>query len=467
MFHQATVVALCLLTKSSRENYARPFIISGTCKHEAVAAHKSLLALALSSVHSYAPRLRIYSIGSDGDSKRRRAVAEITLQHSLLPTSPIFALLSNLPLFDLLCGHDDLTADIDFRHIFKRFRNTLLRESGVTINRVFLSRATIQRHLIDNSVKKHRADTLLYPADKQNVPLAYSLLSEIARLPLLVQQTTYDHPSPNVTSNFKSMTTNPSPAQVSSRQALRLLGRVYHYLLTSYTNIHLSLSQQLVFLSTAAHLILAIYTTDRGGFIPVQLYFDVMTMIKNIYFSVAKTQVANPNGEFWVVLLGTDTLESLFGTVRTMVGNDTNADQLQLSSRISSAAICSSLLQQYPEWDLQPKRLSLPTQSGIAGQDDRDNINARDWQGNVSLKGIVLQTTWRQGHDLASSILEEFNLPVPYHQMTKDGLNILRPISSQQIVFIGGLSFGEREEDQEETDVSGSLSSKLPQVFSP
>ena len=101
------------------------------------------------------------------------------------------------------------------------------------------------------------------------------------------------------------------------------------------------------------------YNKDKGNFIPVQTCFDVMSMIKNVYFSVAKTQIDNPTGSFWIILLGTDGLEKVFGKVRTMVGNDTHADQLQLTNRIDGAVQCVNILEKHPEWGGQSRRLNL------------------------------------------------------------------------------------------------------------
>ena len=74
-----------------------------------------------------------------------------------------------------------------------------------------------------------------------------------------------------------------------------------------------------------------------------------MSMIKNVFFSVAKTQVDNPEGLFWIILLGTDGLEKIFRKVRTMVGNDTHADQPQLTNRIDGAVQCVNILENHPE----------------------------------------------------------------------------------------------------------------------
>ena len=103
-----------------------------------------------------------------------------------------------------------------------------------------------------------------------------------------------------------------------SNQPTELLFFSVEFTITSfnaYMNIQLSLHEELVHLSAAAHLILAMYHNNKGEFIPVQTLFDVMLMIKNFYFCVAKTQVDNPTGSFWIILIGTDGLEKVFGKV--------------------------------------------------------------------------------------------------------------------------------------------------------
>ena len=65
---------------------------------------------------------------------------------------------------------------------------------------------------------------------------------------------------------------------------------------------------------------------------------------------VVKTQVDDPSSRFWLILLGTDALEEVFGKVCTMVGNDTNADMLQLANRIDGACECAHILATHPDW---------------------------------------------------------------------------------------------------------------------
>jgi hypothetical protein len=94
------------------------------------------------------------------------------------------------------------------------------------------------------------ADVLLDPNDKQDVVLMVKLLHAIAvLLP----------PNPDA-----------QPLTKATRCILRLLGHIYANLLKAYLDVNLSLNDQLAHLSTAAHLILAIYNQDKGNFIPVQ-----------------------------------------------------------------------------------------------------------------------------------------------------------------------------------------------------
>jgi hypothetical protein len=73
---------------------------------------------------------------------------------------------------------------------------------------------------------------------------------------------------------------------------------------------------------------------EAGGnqFLPRVLFTDIMIMIKNVFFCIAKTKVDHPNASFWIILLGTDRLEVSFGILRTMIGNDANTDLLQLAN---------------------------------------------------------------------------------------------------------------------------------------
>jgi hypothetical protein len=369
---------------------------------------------------------RLYSLTSDGDARRRRANALIVMVRELDPNSPLREKLGPLRLFNFLCGPDEITGDVDYKHLLKRFRNTLLCQKGVTVNGALITKQVLRRHLRPSDLSEETISSLLSASDRQNVKLAYDLLSAVATL--------------------RPPQETDSPTFQVTRSALRLLGGVYAHFLEAYTNINLSLHEQLVHLSAAAHLILAIYSKDRGGSMPVQLFYDMMTTAKNVYFCVGKTQVDDPNGKFWIILLGTDLLESLFGHIRTIVGNDTNADQLQLGNRIESAAVCAKILEENPDWVKGPRRITLRPWQENAGDVSAkvDHINPASWRGNVSVENVILLTSWEEGRRAAEEELRIAGLPAPFSDMDRcGGFDMFSPFGKGRMVLIGGLMEGE------------------------
>lgn len=315
-------------------------------------------------------------------------MAKLLLSRELPQDSPLHHSLGGLVFFNLLCGPEEITTDRDWKHVLKRFRNTLLREAGTTVNGAIISRATLQRHLHDNGMEERTAEALLNPADKQDVVLTWKLLAGVASLSPLENGSnlTYRH----------------------TRTALVLLGKLFRSLLEVYTSVNLSLREQLVRLSYVAHTILFLYRKERNAFIPVQLYHDLQTMIKNVFFSVAKAQRDNPSGEFFIILLGTDALEDEFGNVRTCVGNDSNADLLQLSNRIIGATETAQILATNPKWASAPRRKNLPAllfdSGGITAA--HDHISPRYWKGNVGVRGVSLRNCWERGRVMAEEQLD-------------------------------------------------------------
>lgn len=198
----------------------------------------------------------------------------------------------------------------------------------------------IKDHFKSFGLSADHVRSLFNPKDQQDVKLAFDLLKDVWSLPC--------------------ESTNCNPGVAIAQEALWILRKTLYHLVFLYLCVNLSLSEQIEHLSAAAHLILALYKLAGKDFIPTNLYIDIMIMIKNIIFCVAKAKVDNPDGEFYIILLGTDRLEELFGILRTMVGNDTNLDILQLASRISGTTEVSNILAKYPQWDRAPRRLKLP-----------------------------------------------------------------------------------------------------------
>ena len=121
-----------------------------------------------------------------------------------------------------------------------------------------------------------------------------------------------------------------------------------------------------------------------------------MLMMKNIFYCVAKAKVDTPQGKFYLILLGTDHLETFFGLIRTAFGTDANVDILQLGSRASGLTEVALILAEHPEWDLGPCCLTLPCimkdpQTGEMTS-RFDHITPKDWHGDTSVARVNLHS---------------------------------------------------------------------------
>ncbi|TFK71092.1 hypothetical protein BDN72DRAFT_856481 [Pluteus cervinus] len=384
---EATIAALGILTENHRIYPARAILVSGDCKRETGEEHASLVQTVLDGVEAEKPttKIRIVSVASDGESRRGLAFSLLTFKYTLSPQSPLFALLAHLIFMNLRVGANDLTCDKDCKHIIKRFRNLLL--------------PLLRSHLVSDGIPLDRIRVLFKPDDTQDVPTAFELLKDI-----WISPHTSDNDKPEL--------------ETSTREALWVFGKFLYHLIFPYICVDFTLSEQLEHLSAAAHLALILYRSGRKAFLPTDLYVDVMLMIKNVYFCVAKAKVDNPTGSFWIVLLGTDRLEELFGILRTMVGNDANSDILQLVSRLGGTTEVANILAQYPHWDRGPQRLKIPAMTRDSQElpAGTDHIKPGSWRGDVRVYNVSPQTAWRRGRsliedecDFASPILSQLD----------------------------------------------------------
>ncbi|KJA25396.1 hypothetical protein HYPSUDRAFT_53262 [Hypholoma sublateritium FD-334 SS-4] len=216
----------------------------------------------------------------------------------------------------------------------------------------------------DGETRPDHIGAIFNPEDQQDVKMAFNMLKDIWTLP--------------------RTSDGSNPGFLSAREALWILGKLLYHMVFPYLCVDLSLSEQIEHLSAAAHIAIALYYQIGKDFIPTGLYIDLMIMIKNVVFCVAKMKVNNPNGEFFIILLGTDRLEELFGILRTMVGNDANLDLLQLGNRLSGTTEIANILAKYPHWDHAPQRLKLPALSCDSKElhDRSDHIKPASWRGN-------------------------------------------------------------------------------------
>ncbi|KAI0026606.1 hypothetical protein K488DRAFT_16507, partial [Vararia minispora EC-137] len=127
-------------------------------------------------------------------------------------------------------------------------------------------------------------------------------------------------------------------------------------------------------------------------------FVDVMIMVKNIFFCVAKAKIDQPDSSFYIILLGTDPLKCLFGILRTMVSNDANLDIQQLALHISGATDIANIFAKYPEWAQGPRHLHIPALTcKRQAVDGVDHISPQHWCGNICVCNVTLATAWKSG----------------------------------------------------------------------
>ena len=270
----------------------------------------------------------------------------------------------------------------------------------------------IKNHFKSAGLSADHIRSLFNPEDKQDVKAAFDMLKDIWNLPC-------------------TPTGNHTPGFLAAREALWTLGKLLFHMVFPYLCVDLSLSEQIEHLSATVHLALGLYHLAGKDFLPTNLYIDLMIMVKNVYFCIAKAKVDDLSGEFWIILLGTDRLEELFGILRTMVGSDANLDILQLISRLAGTTEVSNILAKYPHWDRSPRRLKLSALLRESKEipDSADHIKPASWKGNVYVQDVSLQTSWNRGQyiveqecETLSSVLRKLN--------NTDGIEILAPFGT-------------------------------------
>ena len=306
---------------------------------------------------------------------------------------------------NLLVGDNNITADKDPKHVMKRCRNFTIRKAGVMINGFLITPALVHFHLQENKVPSHRITYLLNPTDRQDVPLCFTLMKEIWSLP---------PPAPT-----------DKPGFVAARSALLILGSLFRHLVLPFVQVSLSLHDQLVHLSAAAHLSTYLFTAHnaRSKAMPSLTFKDIILLVKNAYFCVAKAKICTPDGKFYLILNGTDRLESTFGVVRSMVGNDANADVLTLGYRLSHAVECLNILSEHPAWDRGPRRLRLCGIEDSNGdvRSKCDHITPESWEGCVNVRNVSLLTAWNLGRQKVCSDFPDINIEDALQELERKG----------------------------------------------
>ena len=128
-------------------------------------------------------KLYIVSLTSDGETRRGTSFILLTFKYPLSKNSTIYPILKPLKFMDLHIGDDDLMCDKDWKHVFKRWRNLLLRQWGVVVNGFRITPDIIRDHFRSAGLSVDHIRSLFNPEDQQDVKMAFDMLKDIWGLP--------------------------------------------------------------------------------------------------------------------------------------------------------------------------------------------------------------------------------------------------------------------------------------------
>ncbi|KAG1841139.1 hypothetical protein DFJ58DRAFT_732592 [Suillus subalutaceus] len=427
------------------EDELYPILAAPTCKTEDASDMEGLLARAIGRWNATGAASvvgPVWSFATDGDATRCAAGHRLFLRNPLSSDSELYGILGNMPGLNTMTGDAEVTLDFDFKHIFKRFCTLICSPAGIVLNNgCIINSMMLARYLVwlpaydETSVIK-----LLHPDDPQDVPRAIELMQAIVDFSKSQHALLNDSFLSNVETHADLM-------------SITLLSHVLESILMPFINTKLSLSEQVHHLSCYSHLAFTIFRIHRHSFMPFQLYYDTQTAVKNVIFNIAKQQVLDRNASFFLGDCGDDRLELMFGQSHMIGGHNSGCTYSQALDRLGAAKDIDGVFKRHPE--LNPGHQCLSLGKHI---EDVDHINRQMWRGDIICGRCDLPSAWRQGREIALSILTSSQIdPINYSftELFRDpGTDILRPLGMNKY-------FGIAEEDPED---SSRVPNPLPDV---
>jgi len=175
------------LCKDNQIYPGRPVLVSGDCKQESGKEHAEIIQTVCDGVNALQDKtkFRIVSIASDGEARQGTSFVLLSFKFQLSKNSPIYPILQPLKYLNLHVGDDDLTCDKDWKHVFKRWRNLLLRQRGVVVNGFRITPDIIKDQFRSAGLLPDHIRSLFNPEDQQDVKMAFDMLKDIWSLPCL------------------------------------------------------------------------------------------------------------------------------------------------------------------------------------------------------------------------------------------------------------------------------------------
>ncbi|KAL0961306.1 hypothetical protein HGRIS_006265 [Hohenbuehelia grisea] len=420
---EISVIAMCSFGTKLRG--ALPIVISSTCKQETPEESGALLLRVIEAwkkggQHSFGP---IWSFASDGDAGRRAMVYQLFTKRFVGPTHPLYKYVGSLSGLNLMVGDGDITGDFDWKHEIKRLARLIRTFEGVVIGKTIINHETLRKHL-SRSHAIDAVDRLLKPEDSQDVPRAIEFLEAVRDVCDLA-------------------TDDLTPTELQELPALSLLARLIDTFLRPFIDVTLCLTQQIISLSTFAHLSFALFRLHRVSFMPSQLYGDIQTTIKNVIFCVAKQQEMDPSQPFPLVWTGDDRLEVLFGYARMQGGHNPNFNFKEFIDRLGSAIDLGAVFARNPDMAQPHRRLR------VTRVEKADHLNPESWLGSICAESVDLDAAWKAGCSAASVALAASRVPLDFAVVFDPDriTNMLQPFGDGK--YPGVSAEGDRSLDSE------------------
>ncbi|KAJ7794193.1 hypothetical protein B0H14DRAFT_2392706, partial [Mycena olivaceomarginata] len=355
---------------------------------------------------------RIEDLASDGASSYRLAKHLICMTTKTDPNSPLGKIVCPLLGMNCYTSKDQQLSTSDPKHIIKRYGTLLRNTSGIMIGDTnILPSDTLQNLSALSEVTIERAQQLLNPGDKQNVPKAVSLVQHLDKL--------------------KDLELPIHPGEIQMRKSVVFFSKVLGYFVFPFITVEMSLSQQVTSLSTYAFLAAALEMRHGSFCFTGPLYSDSQATIKNIVFTIAKLQILDGKLKFYILLEGTDRLEGVFSDCRTQ-DHARNFDIEKLVQKLAVGVLINATFQRNPDLDQGHRRLKLSGALGI------DHLNPKSWVGDACVGNVDLPKAWAEGAVNANNLLVEHFGPsrrVDFvGKFSQPDCDLLRPLGK---VYVG------------------------------
>ncbi|KZV63612.1 hypothetical protein PENSPDRAFT_757800 [Peniophora sp. CONT] len=411
-----------------------PFFTASTCKkHDsnAMAALFGQVFEILVNHPDFAGHFVLGATATDGDAARRNYFHRLCCTIPMDTSNTLYAVLSQLRGFNLCIGPYNMTVDFDWKHGgLKRPAGGVRGPTGFSVNDGTVIHGQIVYIVISKAEKfAHRAYKLTHPDDPQDVPAALELLQVLCELPNAV------HDQKFLAEHAREM------------DAITFLAEILSGIIDVYTNVENSLSRQATLLSKVAHLLFASYRAHGSSAFNVELYHDLIQMIRNFYISLLKQQMADPKAIFFFGDLGTDDLEKLFGLTREESGHRGTFNGTEFLVFLSHALQKQEAFARQPHLKRVPKRLELFTSQ------DHDHIERRHMTGDLIAGNCDLPHCWSAGADLAQEVLDKSQMPSAARNLavmlSQPDIDIVCPLGKD---LVPGYNSGQEAKSTESID---------------